>query len=303
MLSNRDIINKINKGNNILLELCADELKAIQQVLLSIFIDINTVCKKYSLDCFLGGGTLLGAVRHKGFIPWDDDLDLLMPRKDYEQFIEVFEKELSNEYIIIHPHSENNEDCPILRVFKKNTTYIHLWNAGTSRYKGVNVEIHPVENIPNSRVKRLLHGIISDALFFISTSCVMKVYKNPYLKKFINHSIKAKIFYFLRVTIGYIVSFNSPKKWLQILDNWNSKYKNFNDSDFMSIPCGRKHYFGEVINRNILFPKKTILFENIVSDNVNDHDFYLRNLYRNYMRIPKQEEREKHFIISYNLFE
>mgnify|MGYP000934529859 FL=1 len=71
-----------------------------------MYSDILRVCEKYNIRVMLGGGSALGAVRHGGFIPWDDDLDLIMPREDYNKFISVFDKELSDLYEITSPNSK-----------------------------------------------------------------------------------------------------------------------------------------------------------------------------------------------------
>ena len=78
----------------------------MKQCLLEMYSDILRVCEKYNIRVMLGGGSALGAVRHGGFIPWDDDLDLIMPREDYNKFISVFDKELSDLYEITSPNSK-----------------------------------------------------------------------------------------------------------------------------------------------------------------------------------------------------
>ena len=84
---------------NMLRELTNEELEKLHQCLLFILKDFIWVCNKYNLKYTLGGGSVLGAVRHKGFIPWDDDLDVNMPREDYEKFKAIFPKELAEEYV------------------------------------------------------------------------------------------------------------------------------------------------------------------------------------------------------------
>ncbi|MGM9579929.1 MAG: LicD family protein, partial [Anaerovibrio sp.] len=87
-----------------------------------MYCDIKAVCDKYNLTIVLGGGSALGAVRHKGFIPWDDDLDLNMPRKDYEKLLSVLEAELGKEYYFSAPHTKGVES-QFLKIHKKDTTF------------------------------------------------------------------------------------------------------------------------------------------------------------------------------------
>ena len=82
-------------------KLSSEEIKQIE---LNLLLKLDEICKKYKLRYYLCGGTLLGAVRHKGFIPWDDDIDVLMPREDFEKLLRL-EKKQKQDAFCIHPHS------------------------------------------------------------------------------------------------------------------------------------------------------------------------------------------------------
>ena len=79
------------------------EIHQLQALELAILKDVAEVCKKHDIKFFLGEGTLLGAIRHKGFIPWDDDVDLIMERSEYERFLKVAQEELGEDYQVQHP--------------------------------------------------------------------------------------------------------------------------------------------------------------------------------------------------------
>lgn len=83
-------------------------LDAIQQILLGYLLEVDRICKKHNITYFLGGGTLLGAARHKGFIPWDDDVDIMMLREDYDKFLEVAGDELPDGVILQDPKKDKN---------------------------------------------------------------------------------------------------------------------------------------------------------------------------------------------------
>ena len=85
-----------------------ERLRQLQLCLLGIYKDVRHVCDKYEIPLYLMGGSALGAVRHKGFIPWDDDLDVAMTRRDYRRFCEVFEQELSQKYTLNAPNYCDN---------------------------------------------------------------------------------------------------------------------------------------------------------------------------------------------------
>lgn len=98
-------------------------VKDVQKILLPILLDIDKICKKHEIPYFLIAGTCLGAVRHHGFIPWDDDLDIGMMREDYERFVEILKKELPSGYIFqcFTTHKEYNVTIPAMKIRKKGT--------------------------------------------------------------------------------------------------------------------------------------------------------------------------------------
>ena len=92
MKSDFELMNELAKRSDYLRELTDDESKALKKTLLAMYVDIARLCEAHNLTVMLCGGSCLGAIRHKGFIPWDDDLDLLIPRRDYEQMIRLLEQ-------------------------------------------------------------------------------------------------------------------------------------------------------------------------------------------------------------------
>ena len=96
-------------------------LKRLQDLELEMMLKIDEICKRHDLTYYLMGGTLIGAVRHQGFIPWDDDIDLGMPRPDYEKFLQVAPKELGEEFGILTPY--DTEGYPF--TFAKNLVQLH----------------------------------------------------------------------------------------------------------------------------------------------------------------------------------
>lgn len=120
------------------------ELRELQQYMLGILKEIDRICKKHDIQYFFGYGSLLGAVRHNGFIPWDDDIDLHMKMEDYFKFIEVCKKELSDEYYIEN-HSSNVQFYQYWTQFGvKNSTSINLSMSQVHKAWGICVDIFPV---------------------------------------------------------------------------------------------------------------------------------------------------------------
>ena len=96
-------------------------LRSVQLTQLDISKEIKKICEKHQIPYFLDGGSLLGAVRHKGFIPWDDDMDICMLRKDYNRFLKVAPKELPEEYHINSPYTREEYSYVLSRVLNAHS--------------------------------------------------------------------------------------------------------------------------------------------------------------------------------------
>lgn len=119
----------------------------IRQVELEILKDIAKFCDENNLKYFLGYGTLIGAIRHKGFIPWDDDIDIWMPRADYNKFLEIYNKKNSC-YKVISPYDKISRHS-IAKVIDTNTVKIEENINYSNGYLGVDVDIFPLDGQPD----------------------------------------------------------------------------------------------------------------------------------------------------------
>ena len=125
-------------------------LQSLELQLLDKFID---VCNKYNLAWFADSGTLLGAVRHKGFIPWDDDIDVIMPRKDYNKLLKIAKQEFKSPYFFQTPETDNVW-CLHPRLRLDNTTFILSWEQAGYQHKGVFIDIFVLDSIPEDKTIR-----------------------------------------------------------------------------------------------------------------------------------------------------
>lgn len=131
-----------------------DTLRRIQKIQLEILIQIDRICKKHKIHYSLYAGTMLGAVRHKGFIPWDDDLDICMLRNDYNKFLKVWKKENTNGYILQNKDIEPNFTQSFSKIRKDYTTFIQAeWEQG-KYHTGIFVDIFPIDRIPKKKIQR-----------------------------------------------------------------------------------------------------------------------------------------------------
>ena len=149
-------------------------VRQLQKIELSILDDIDRVCRKHRIPYYLGEGTLLGAIRHKGFIPWDDDMDLLMLREDYEQFLEIAQTELGDTYEVQHPTTVEGYWSPFIKVrLLDNSRFAQEHIAHLTDHNGPYVDIFPVDNVPQawgfgqrmqSLVVRVMRGSLTSKL-------------------------------------------------------------------------------------------------------------------------------------------
>ena len=105
---------------------------------------IDSICKKHNITYFLVLGTLLGSVRHKGFIPWDDDVDIGMPRKSYNKFLKIASKELGKEYFLQTGLTDKWHPVPFSKVRMNNTAFYTVGDKNIKRHHGIFVDIFPM---------------------------------------------------------------------------------------------------------------------------------------------------------------
>lgn len=142
-----------------------ERLKKTEMEVLAAFIEI---CEKHDLPYFLNGGTAIGAVRHQGFIPWDDDMDVGMLRDDYEKFLQVAPKEMEGKFELMN--AEINKDCPgyTMRMCKVGTKHITDEHSKYPTTFGIRIDIFPYDNVPEDpKLRKSSFGIST-----YTTACI-----------------------------------------------------------------------------------------------------------------------------------
>ena len=251
--------------------------------LLNVFIKI---CEENNLTYYFIAGALIGVVRHKGFIPWDDDIDVAMPRKDFDKFISIVENMDSDEYGLCNRHT--NKDWHFaLSQFIDLKSEIEIDLAKEKRRSYIWIDIFPLDGLPSNKIKRFLR--IKHILFlrYMIQMAHIETQVDSHRKRPIYERFIIKFCTIFR--IGKLI--NSDK----LLDKLE---KLLRKTDYDSA-----EYIGEMLGRyreKEVYPKKYFgnpvkgEFENILVDIPEDTHSVLETVYGDYMCLPPEEERVAH---------
>lgn len=256
----------------------------MQKIQLDILDDIHQFCITNNIRYSLAYGTLLGAVRHKGYIPWDDDIDLIMPREDYERFIKEYKSDC-NEVLDLSKSDVCKE--MFVKVSRKKTIMQDIL-LGRELW-GINVDIFPIDNIMDN-YKELLdkyHKLKNKLYRFC-----------PYYKG----AEHKKISLFLKNLIKRIVflyPYNILRIKKQINDLAQTSKKTTKAGLLLNVAYGENEFFDKE-----LFEKySTILFEGKYYNTISDYNKYLSQIYGDYMQLPPEEKRKSHHLYNAYIIE
>ncbi len=266
-------------------------LKRLQKAELSILMDFDRVCEAYGIRYFLVGGTLIGAVRHKGFIPWDDDLDVGMTRADYKKFVKIMEKELGKEYILATPVRYPGYCGGVIKVMRKNTKFVPGFWSESECWLGINIDIFVWDNLSDSRIGAFLQiietRILSQLIFLCGSSKPNIEFSHP--TKFILQKACELIHWILHQFPGcarYL--YQRMEKVSMRANHKQTKYK----TSFATTNAYREIIRKEEFGRKAYLRKEFEGFEAFVLKN---HEKYLEQRYgKNYMELPPADKRVNH---------
>lgn len=254
-------------------------LREMQKVELEILKEFLNICQKYDLQYFLLGGTLLGAIRHKGFIPWDDDIDVGMPRPDYDKFLSIAQGELPEKLFLQTRETDCEYPMNFAKIRNTETTFIEKTAQFLNINHGVYIDIFPLDGYPKSKVMQKLTNCIDAILKFkISKAFFSENYKESWKHRIIDALIKI-----LR---------GNYKTATKQRDKFIRRYS-YDKCEIVNNYCGAwgqkeimpKDYFGKGIkgtfeNLDVILPYK--------------YDLYLTQLYGDYMTPPPKEKQIGH---------
>lgn len=266
-----------------------DYLRKLQLTELEILNEIHRICQSNHLSYFLVGGTLLGAVRHKGFIPWDDDLDIAMPRKDYTRFLELCETALNPQYYLHCINTDKEYWLPFAKIRKKDTLFDEANISHLDVPKGIYVDIFPLDDefYEDSWEKRNRTRIIKKLNSLI-------LYKKHY------YDNKEKP---LKLRLSALLAFPFSIRQIYLLQTRLMCKHNQKGGKYYANYGSNYNPIKQTIPKEMYEPAKPIDFEGNSYLAPNNCDFILKRIYGdNYMQLPPEEKRVTHkpLRISFN---
>lgn len=262
-----------------------NDLRKAQLLMLKILKEVHKICEENNIKYFLSDGTLIGAIRHQGFIPWDDDLDIGMLREDYEKFCKIAPQILSENFILQNFQTDKGYGLQFGKVILKNTVWIEKVAKNTNRqWSGIYIDIFPYDNITeNKKMQKLINRLY----IFIQGLILIKF-------KYINisnyESMAKKLKYVLKKI--YLCTI-SKKLLIYIRDSICKRY--LNKSKTLVTKYGGNFYK----NQNPYNFYKDLTLQNFEDTSFyipKNYDKILKNLYGNYMEIPPIEKQRQHGI-------
>ena len=248
------------------------KVQAVDLEMAKFFVDF---CKKNQLLCYFCGGGCIGAVRHKGFIPWDDDLDFFMPRDDYEKLKKLWKD--TERYALLYPTELYNDHNMFVTLRDKKTTMIKPYQKGFDTVHGIAIDIFPLDGYPKSGLQRKLQ---------VFWGLVYQLYCAQLIPQ--NHggliSLAGKI------GLGLIKSPKTRYKIWKFAEKQMSKYR-IAECDAITEICAGPRYMKNRYPKEIFASALFIDFEDTKMPVPVGYDKYLRIVFGDYMKLPPEDRR------------
>lgn len=258
-------------------------LKHLQNLELMILKDFIKICEENNLTYYMYAGSLLGAVRHNGFIPWDDDLDVIMFRDDFEKFKEIFIASNNETYELLSNETEKDYFHLLSKLMIKGTKFEEGWVSQVDFHIGINMDIFVLDDLAEGKFKRsyqLKKSFLYNKLLIMSK---IKLDDLPFITKVITHT-GYHILNLLKIKPATL-----NKRCLSFL----RKYKNSNSEYVFDISATAEEY-PQIFRRDDFKSITKIKFEDIEVNAPVNYDHILKSLYGDYMKLPPKEDRYNH---------
>lgn len=256
------------------------QLQKLKEIELEMLDEFLRLCDKHRIEYFLSGGTCLGAIRHQGFIPWDDDIDISMSRGNYERFAAVAQAELDDRYVFQSCETEPNCGLVFGKIRKRGTVYSETYSHHIDMSQGVWIDIFPYDNLPDNaeEQKRLYRKVqLLKNLYIVKCG-----YKLPEGKS----GAAVPAYYGAKILCSFL-----PQSWL--IDKLQHAMRQYEgDECLFTFPYGGAYApEKERMPASMLTEYVEVPFEGRMCKTLKDYDRYLTSLYGDYMTLPPVDQR------------
>ena len=260
------------------------DIRDLHKAMLIITDEIDRICRKHNINYSMYGGTLIGAVRHKGFIPWDDDFDIAMLRTDYERFIDICKNELNTKFDIVSMDNSSDYGYNFIKITLKGTKVLQGdYSKLKDKYSQIWVDVFPMDNVPNDRMKKALHK-------FRNYICI-KLLEERFDGLRSNEKNKKKIFVYK--ILGFLNRIIPASFLKQRLKRNSIKYA-LQNTEFITSLSSCYGYDKEMLPRTIFEEFQDYDFEGRKYRAVKNYDLWLTKVFGDYMKLPPVDKRVTH---------
>lgn len=293
------------------IEITAEDLRRIQLLELDILKEIDRIARKNNIRYTLSGGSLLGAVRHKGIIPWDDDIDVAMLREDYDRFFEACKRDLNHDkYFAQTMDTDPTYQIAFGRVLLKHTVFQRSGQEHVKVNNGFFVEIFPRDDISDclfiEKLQMLMSFIMRKMLYARMGKCVAKSCISRCLYWLLDHNAKNNAQHILNFLQWLTYGKNHERVlcW-GIISGWEWEIKK--KGMYVFLRDTLIEYWGYIflckkrpkgITRQWFQDLENVPFEDMTVMITRYYDKWLSGKYGDYMKIPPADQRERHKIVS-----
>lgn len=264
-------------------------LTRLQQEILSILDDFLKICEEHQLEYFGIAGTGIGAIRHQGFIPWDDDIDIAMPRKDFETFLKLVRREMGDRYLVLNAKTYPEYPLMTTRLVKRGTVFVEEVMRDVNCPFGIFLDLYVLDNVSDNPV---LYQVQSWEAWFISKLMILRRIKRPTLAQ---RGLKARLIW---TVCGLVyggmkllrISPEGLRRWCEAVCRRYEK----KDTHRMAFLPDTSPYWN-LVDKRKYHPLKKMEFEGRMVNFPANIEEMLANMYGDFMKLPPVDKRKAHF--------
>lgn len=268
----------------------SSELKKIQQVQLDILLEFDRVAKKHNIPYQLFAGTLLGSIRHEGFIPWDDDIDIAILREDYDRFLAVANEEMSKDYFVQTYETDKDYYKQSCRIRKNGTLMLQELYEAFPIHHGISISLMPMDNIrPDTLLgkgHRVLYQIVHNNLWRLNNARALENCRKE------SNKAKRLMRYVLFGLSKVIPKYLTDRLHTKVATLYNNRETEY--ITHLTNGATEKRFHAYKMKRKAFYNTIKGKFEGHTFPIPRNYDDVLSNLYGDYMSLPPEEDREPH---------